>query len=297
MALSACNPISTDAKGRELLQHGTALFPVACYHDDLHEFGVAWHWHEELEVFVVETGIARVSVNGTDYIIQEGQGIFINTGILHGVWQEGTGACRLHSMVFHPRFIGGSVDSILWQKYIEPLLSDASWPCVPFLGDQEWEKAASRTIDAAWEACVSEEEGFEFRVRDLLSQLILLLFQNRPVTQKQPSEKALRDGERTKAMLQYIQAHYSEEITLAQIAESASICESECLRCFRSVIGHSPMQYVKQLRIQRAAELLRTTDWKISDIGMQCGFQEMSYFAKSFREAKGVTPKGYRERG
>ena len=295
MALSVCNPIATDAKGRELIQHGTALFPVACYHDDLHEFGVAWHWHEELEVFVVERGRARVSVNGSDFFVQEGQGIFINTGVLHGVWQEGEGACRLHSIVFHPRFVGGSVDSILWQKYLEPLLSDPSCPCVPFTAALEWEKAASNIIDAAWEICVSEEEGFEFRARDLLSQLILLLFQNRPVTQKKPSEKALRDGERTKAMLQYIQAHYSEELTLTQIAGSANISESECLRCFRSVIGCSPMQYVKQLRIQRAAELLKSTDWKICDIGTQCGFQEMSYFAKTFREVKGCTPKGYRE--
>ena len=92
-----------------------------------------------------------------------------------------------------------------------------------------------------------------------------------------------------------IEARYSEEITLTQIAGSACISESECLRCFRSVIGCSPMQYVKQLRIQRAAELLKSTDWKICDIGMQCGFQEMSYFAKTFREVKRCTPKGYRE--
>lgn len=295
MALSVCNPISTDAKGRELIQHGTALFPVACYHDDLHQFEVAWHWHEELEVFTAEEGTARVSVNGADHIIRQGEGVFINTGILHGVWQEGDSACRLRSMVFHPRFVGGSVDSILWQKYLEPLLGDPSCPCVPFTGAREWEKAASKTIDGAWQACVSEEEGFEFRARDLLSRLILLLFQNRPVAQKKPSEKDLRDGERTKAMLQYIQAHFSEKITLAQIAGSANISESECLRCFRSVIVSSPMQYVKQLRIQRAAELLRSTDWKICDIGMQCGFQEMSYFAKTFREVKGCTPKGYRE--
>ena len=134
MALSVCNPISTDAKGQELIQHGTALFPVACYHDDLHQFEVAWHWHEELEVFTAEEGTARVSVNGADHIIRQGEGVFINTGILHGVWQEGDSACRLRSMVFHPRFVGGSVDSILWQKYLEPLLGDPSCPCVPFTG-------------------------------------------------------------------------------------------------------------------------------------------------------------------
>ena len=297
MALSSCIPVSTDAKGRELIEHGTALFPVACYHDDLQRLEVAWHWHEELEVLVVEKGTARVSVNGTDHLVRQGEGFFINTGILHGAWQEGAEPCRLHSIVFHPRFVGGSVDSILWQKYLEPLLTDSSRPCVYFSNRSAWEVAASKAIEAAWQLCVSEEEGFEFRTRELLSQIVLLLFQNQPPAEKKTSEKVIRDGKRTKAMLQYIQVHYREEISLLQIAESAHICESECLRCFRSVIGRSPIQYVKQVRIQKAAELLLGTDLKISDIGLQCGFQEMSYFAKAFRELKGCPPHEFREKG
>lgn len=91
-------------------------------------------------------------------------------------------------------------------------------------------------------------------MRDLLSQIVLLLFQNQPPSEKKPSEKVIRDGKRTKAMLQYIQVHYREEISLLQIAESAHICESECLRCFQNVIGRSPIQYVKQVRVQKAAK-------------------------------------------
>lgn len=297
MALSRCIPVSTDAKGRELIEHGTALFPVACYHDDLQKLEVAWHWHEELEVLVVEKGTVRISVNGTDHLVKQGEGFFINTGILHGAWQDGAEPCRLHSIVFHPRFVGGSVDSILWQKYLEPLLTDASRPCVYFSNKSAWEAAASKAVEAAWQLGVSEEEGFEFEMREQLSKVILLLFKNCLSNDKKPSSKALRDGERTKAMLQYIQVHYREEISLLQIAESAHICESECLRCFRSVIGRSPIQYVKQVRIQKAAELLLGTDLKISDIGLQCGFQEMSYFAKAFRELKGCTPHEFREKG
>ena len=60
MALSRCIPVSTDAKGREPIEHGTALFPAACYHDDLQIMECAWHWHEELEVFVAEKDTARV---------------------------------------------------------------------------------------------------------------------------------------------------------------------------------------------------------------------------------------------
>lgn len=294
MALSICKPIVTDQQGRELVKHGTSLFPVACYHDNISEKAVEWHWHEELEALVVETGTARVAVNGKAYLAEPGDGVFINAGILHGVRNAGTRDCRLHSVVFHPRLVGGSVDSILWQKYLEPLLSDSCRPCVLFLKGEQWGERASKTIRDAWQACASEEEGFEFAVREQLSRLIFLITKNCPAAEKSPSEKTLRDGERVKLMLRYIQEHYGGQLTLAKIAKSAAVSENECLRCFRNVIGSTPMQYAKQVRIQKAAELLVSTDRNISDIGAACGFQEMSYFAKTFRELKGCTPRDYR---
>ena len=295
MALSVCGAASVDRRGRELVEHGTPLFPVACYHDNISEAEVPWHWHDELEVLVAETGTAHVSVNGTDYTVRQGEGFFINAGALHGAWGEEAEPCYLRSVVFHPRLVGGSVDSILWQKYLEPLLSDPCRPCVHFANAREWERDASKAIQAAWQACVSEAEGFEFETRERLSRLVFLLAKHCPATEKSPSEKTLRDGERIKAMLQYIQEHYNGELTLAGIAESAAVSENECLRCFRGMIGCTPIQYVKQVRIQKAAELLASTGRKISDIGAECGFQEMSYFAKTFREIKGCTPGEFRK--
>lgn len=295
MALSTCGPVYTDQRGRELIQHGTPLFPVACYHDNISQAYVPWHWHDELEILVIETGTARVCVNGTDYMVKQGEGFFINAGALHGVWPEGEALCRLRSVVFHPRLVGGSVDSILWQKYLEPLLSDPCRPCVHFVNTQPWEGEATRTIQEAWQVCTSEGEGFEFEVRERLSRFIFLLGQNRPAAEKKPSEKTLRDGERIKAMLHYIQEHYGEELSLSKIARSAAVSENECLRCFRSMTGSTPIQYVKQVRVQKAAELLASTDRKISDIGAVCGFQEMSYFAKTFRSLKGCTPSEFKK--
>lgn len=295
MALSVCEPISTDPQGRELIQHGTTLFPVACYHDNISEVEVSWHWHEELEALVMETGSARIAVNGTVHIVNRGEGFFINAGALHGVWPVGEETCRLRSVVFHPRLVGGSLDSVIWQKYLEPLLSDPCRPYVCFTNGEEWEKAASGAIREAWEACVSESEGFELTVRERLSTLIFLLSKRCPAMEKRPSEKALRDGQRVKAMLQYIQEHYDEELTLAKIAQSANLSENECMRCFQNMIGSTPIRYVRQVRLQKAAELLGSTDWKISEIGAACGFQEMSYFAKAFRELKGCTPGAFRK--
>lgn len=85
-------------------------------------------------------------------------------------------------------------------------------------------------------------------------------------------------------------------MTTQQIAVSAMISTSECLRCFHNTIGLTPVQYTKYYRVQRAADQLQSTDRKIADIGADCSFQEMSYFAKAFREIMGVTPSEYRKK-
>ncbi len=69
MALSKCDVI-INQQGRELLEHGTSLFPIACYDDNLAEMAVPWHWHDELEAIIIETGNVIVSVDGNDYTVQ-----------------------------------------------------------------------------------------------------------------------------------------------------------------------------------------------------------------------------------
>ena len=56
------------------------------------------------------------------------------------------------------------------------------------------------------------------------------------------------------------------------------------------------MQYLRQLRLQKAAELLQTTQLRIADVGARCGFQDASYFTKTFREWKGCSPVAYRRK-
>ena len=285
---------TTDIHGKELVIHGTPQFPIGCYHDVLHEMVVPWHWHEELEVAIVVEGSAIITSGSEKYIISEGNGIFINTEVLHGAWNLDDSRCRCHSLVFHPRLIGGSLDSIYWKNYLYPLMRNPAMKSVIFDHTIPWQKEALNHIETAWKACVHEHKGYEFEVRDELSCMIYLLCANSGSEKNGPSEKTMRDGERIKQMLQYIQDHFSEELTTTQIASAALISESECLRCFHNTIGTTPIQYVKQFRIGRAAELLTTTNDKITEISIQCGFQEMSYFSKSFKQIMGCTPREYR---
>ena len=122
-----------------------------------------------------------------------------------------------------------------------------------------------------------------------------LLVTRAPATRAVP-KKALRSADRIKTMLQFVQTHYAEDLTVEQIAASASISPSECLRCFHDMIGTTPNQYLRDQRAQRAAELLCGTGLRVTEIAMQCGFQDASYFARAFRQVYGCGPTEYRRK-
>lgn len=294
MSIVTCRTV-TDERGRELIEHGTAFFPVSFCEDFLSQEPVPWHWHDEMELIWVQQGVMTAAAGIEKYTLSAGEGLFINAGVLHADWQAGEEPCVLRGVVFHPRLVGGGMDSVFWRDYLQPILSDASLPCLRLDGSAPWRLEALRAALDAFSAGAEEPPGYEFVVRSHLSRLVFLLSRNRPQRPVRPSGKALRDEERMKRMLRFIQTNLERELTVSEIAASASLSASECLRCFHSVIGVTPMQYVKQLRLQRAAQLLAATDWTVAEIGAQCGFQEMSYFTKAFKALRGQTPTAYRQ--
>lgn len=304
MAPEACNS-STDERGRERVRHGTALFPVACYDTDLRQYPVSWHWHTELEAVVVTQGAAVFAVGQERFTVRQGEGIFINSGVLHAVWnaepggetrEDGAQGGRLRSVVFHARLVAGGFDSVFWQKYLQPLTADSARQSVLLGAGAPWHAGALCAVEAAWNSCSVQTPGYEFEVREALSRLALLLCRHSAPARTNFPERAQREEERLKQMLRFIEEHYATELTAAQIAQSARISESECLRCFRRTIGAPPSQYLKQLRVQKAAQLLSDTACGIAEAGALCGFQDASYFTKIFRETKGCTPSEFRRR-
>ena len=114
VGLSSATAVVADAAGREQTQHGSPLFPIACYAEDLSCYSVAWHWHEEFEFILAALGPIHVDVNKTRLTLQTGQGVFISSGALHAV-EPAEGRALLHSGVFQPRLVGG-MDTVFWQK-------------------------------------------------------------------------------------------------------------------------------------------------------------------------------------
>ena len=223
-----------------------------------------------------------------------GEGFFINSGALHGAWMQESGDCQFHSLVFHPRLVGGSTDSVFYQNYVRPLMENKALEGFVLSPRIPWQADACAAIESAWQACAKEMVGYEFQVRTSLSQLLCLLQSSDP-DESIPNKKQQRSAARIKEMLRYVHEHFDQNIDTAQIAKSTGVSESECLRCFRTTIGTTPIQYLRQYRIQRSAQLLTDTQEPVADVARRCGFQDVSYFTKTFRELRGCAPSEYRK--
>ena len=102
------------------------------------------------------------------------------------------------------------------------------------------------------------------------------------------------DIDAMRGMMGYIQLHYSEKILVSDISRAGKVGSSTCHALFRKLLGTSPMRYLQDYRMEKAAKLLTSTETSVSDIAEMTGFASPSYFTECFREKYAATPTAYR---
>lgn len=292
MSLQKCG-LNVNNKNKELQPHGTAAFPCAGYESALSNSItdlIPWHWHEELEIIYITKGTLELHVLSECFTIHKGELAVINANALHSV--TGAPYGKLQSLVFSPLLITGGLDSAIAVKYISPLISCPCFSCI-LLKDQN---SAARQFSEAFAALKNDTFGYELTVREQLSHILLHVYQKLEPCLNETNETKNPSSIRTAKMLAYIQQHFSENITLSNISQAASISEREVLRCFKRTIGESPIQYLLKYRLIQSASMLRDAPEKnISGIAAECGFESPAYYTKKFREFYLCTPREYRQ--
>lgn len=289
--------IIVDKNLREQITRGTPLFPCAVYFSDIAKYitgDIPWHWHEEIEMVVVYSGMLYINFCETGIMLKKGEGAFINTNVLHSMQIAGNDGCNLITFVFHPRLIFGSPESIFEQKYVNPLLTCQSLSFVHFTQEVGWQNDIIQCILKAYATYTKEEYGYEILVRECLSKAWYHLVKNLQASITKHSLKENNDTGRIKKMLDFIHDNYAEQIELQQIAEAANISERECFRCFKRSIGISPAVYLLKHRVSAAANFLANTNMSVTEICCKSGFNSSSYFSKVFKNFMRCSPVTYR---
>lgn len=137
---------------------------------------------------------------------------------------------------------------------------------------------------------------------DLTSQLYIkasLLFLLATLSEHHlftPTEKNCdKRVEDIKAVLTYIKDNYREKIYISDLAAAISLNEQYFCRFFKKAIGRTPMEYINEYRIKQTRRLLEETDLPITDICLECGYNNLGNFLREFRKQTGTTPLQYRK--
>lgn len=115
-----------------------------------------------------------------------------------------------------------------------------------------------------------------------------------PVTETAPSVQVLSRGNFVSAMIDYINSHYMEDISIQTLADLCSINPNYAGQLFKQKMNQTFNSYLSNFRIQKAEKLLVDTDMPIALVAASVGYQYYFYFAKVFKKLTGSTPSSYR---
>lgn len=286
----------TDKDLREVLAHGSKVFPVASYFfTGEKEDPVPLHWHPEVEIALFDSGEFPIKVNMKDYQVTGPAILVIPGNSLHSMHlDKGT---KEQAIVFDPAAIAlQNFDEI--EAEILDVLGSGHMPPPPVM-TREY---------GSFDTCYRLVKDISLHTKDpspaarllIKAQLLELLthFYAEGILRRKelPQNKDNRAQQnRVKDILTYINNHYAGPLTLADVATRLGVSEPYFCRFFRKTTDMSFTEYLNALRLRKAAAELKVSDRSVTDIALDHGFENVGYFFKLFKARYGMTPVNFRK--
>ena len=249
------------------------------------------HWHTALEINYICKGSGHYLINGNRYEFQEGDIVLINSNDLHRAFESEDTGLVMMIIMFDPSYLA------IEQRYNTDLLVPFREMGIRFdnLLDRTHPMftrltAAIKEMEAEY---VAKEFHFEAVVRVQLIQL--LAFVNRYFSRNSDrSTIHARGMEKIRNVLDRIEGDIGYPWTLRELADTVHLSPSRFSSLFVQTVGTSAMDYLIQLRLSHAVNLLESTDKKIIDVSLECGFRNLSNFNRMFKLHIGKLPSELR---
>lgn len=281
--------------------YGTLDYPVNARCLDLRKSymnWIRWHWHEEMEIIIVNQGIAEVSTDDTTYLIKPGQGLIVNQNVMHCIHAYNQKHCIFLSLVFHPDFIFGHKNNYLQTEYLLPMQNYQLFKAFFLDESAPWHERILQTLKEIIDLNLDQNFGYEIATKGYLCHFWVELLRQLPQPDTPIVSHASQDEQRVKEAMLFIRTHYAEPLTLQEIAGSIHVSKSECCRCFARTLQMSPFEYLMKYRIYESTKKLMDPELNfasIADLAISVGFNNTSYFNKLFKKFLGCTPTYYRK--
>ena len=288
--------ILVDSARRELEKHGTETFPMTVNHDDLWSFegkNVPIHWHNDLEINLIREGEAVFQVYQKSYRVRTGEGFLLNRNVPHSCSSPGNEHVRYSTILVRPDFLYGDFGSDVERKCFQPFLQNSAIPCIHLTGFDENGKEILQKLNQVEEAFDRKRFCYELKIMGLLCEAFaMILYGHRQeLTKFVPAN--LQELERLEKMLNYLNMHFTEVISLQDLADQVHLSREVCCRFFKKMTGKTITGYLEEYRANKSFSLVQSGQYSMTQITEMVGFSNPSRFASAFRKQFGCNPGEY----
>jgi len=223
------------------------------------------------ELLYVIKGSARYTINNVTHELESGDLLYVNKG-------DKRAAISHHKNLMH------CYETIFLSKYpqIKKAGSEKLFPTVNHIGLRQDVIGMFRELSTCWN---EQQSGYSVKAQALfmlilhrLSEIILYDIDSAP------------GDYRISKITRYITMHYSEKLTVTELADQVHLDPDYFGHLFKRETGMKVQRYINQTRIQYAETLLQSGNYKIYEVAANCGFSDVYHFYKSFKALRGFPP-------
>ncbi|MBQ9860328.1 MAG: AraC family transcriptional regulator [Clostridia bacterium] len=242
------------------------------------------HWHNYCEILFVSEGKGQITVDGVTRAVYAGDVIVYNAGVSHEEQSDDEEPMELRFMALDRLQITNlPKNHLLPPGYSVVYSADRYYDVIHNYFQRIVQELNARDSFYA--------EIAENMARNLIMYLIRLINE-----QQKDSVDLLHGNKNIQIALEYMRANFRQELSLEEIASQCYLNKYYFSHLFTRLQGMSVGKYIQNLRIAEASRLLRESDRPVSDISVEVGFNNMSYFCRAFRREMNMTPLQYRKR-
>ena len=256
------------------------------------------HTHDFTEIAIVETGSGTHQFKDKELPVTCGDVFVITPGYPHG-WTSTSKLTVINVMI-------GSEDSIPFLKEIknhpgfaalfryEPMMRESALDNERLRLDAKTIRELKAVVSRLQKSLHKSEEHQDISYRALVNahllELISILCESY-LEEESPINKNILNIAKS---IEYIEAHLDQQIQVEELAQMCHLSSSSFYRLFEQAMKTSPINYLNQLRLEKACSLLKNTHKSITEIAFEVGFMDSNYFSRTFKKAIGTSPRDYR---
>lgn len=280
-------------------------YVISFVHDNTIQFSfpIAMHSHSFYEINIITEGNGWHYMENNCVEATKGSVYVIPEKFSHGYYSEDPDRFKILHILLSPYFIERYKDelhsipgfTILWD--IEPLIREGSSHGLFLrLSPEQLDSLTPEFNDLLANSDDKPENNIQelSKALDIISKLSSLMLESHKTIERKYSYDENSNLFSIVKTMEYMKENFGEKITIDMLLKIANMSKSNYIASFKALSRYTPIEYLTEIRIEKAEEMLINSQKTISTIAQDCGFFDSSHFTSTFKRLTGLSPKSYR---